>query len=533
MNQPLVPEHETPTIGAHALPVSPHDAAIETPASKGRWQTFLEAHAVWNTLLFTAWLAVALVLVAHHEPWRDEADAWLMARDATPWQVLKIAGHSGTPFVWYFLQMPFAKFDLDFGVQSLVHLAVAASAAWLLAFRSPFPTLAKAGLLSSYFLAFEYVAVARNYACGVALAFLAAHLFPKRAARPVGFGVTLFLLANTSVHFFFLAAGFAAVLAWDAWRGSNRRSALAALALVSFGLAACLAQAYPRAGGQMPDGLAHMFSPASLRRGIREAAFPLQPNGWRKVLAFALFIGIGAGIWRQRHAFMFYLISFVGLSFIFMCKYPGSLRHHGAYVIAAAVALWIAFREREREPKTRLRDPVAWGCMGLALCQISCLPSLVEELRKEVAFEFSEAKRMGAFLEVSGLSTRTIVAHDAPHTSAVLAQLRNVRSFYYPSIGAYGSHMLWDATYFAKLGLPFDALVPETGAAFPQWRDRRGRAVLILLRSPWPQAQARGFALVRATPGRAWWALDERMFLYALESDAEAVAWGRAGMPRY
>lgn len=52
---------------------------------------------------------VTTVLAAHHEQWRDEADGWLVARDASPGEILHLAGYAGTPTLWYFIQVPFAK----------------------------------------------------------------------------------------------------------------------------------------------------------------------------------------------------------------------------------------------------------------------------------------------------------------------------------------------------------------------------------------------------------------------------------------
>ena len=60
-------------------------------------------------LLLAAFAALGIVLVLHHEPWRDEADVWLMARDAPLKDLFLRAGYVGSPSLWYYLLVPFAK----------------------------------------------------------------------------------------------------------------------------------------------------------------------------------------------------------------------------------------------------------------------------------------------------------------------------------------------------------------------------------------------------------------------------------------
>ena len=70
-----------------------------------------------RVLAILGYALLTSILVAHHEPWRDEVDAWLTARDETPLAVFKLAGYSGTPALWYLLQMPFAKLGLHFATK--------------------------------------------------------------------------------------------------------------------------------------------------------------------------------------------------------------------------------------------------------------------------------------------------------------------------------------------------------------------------------------------------------------------------------
>ena len=51
-----------------------------------------------------AWHVPLLSLAAlHHEPWRDEADPWLFARDGDFANIVQWSRHAGTPTLWYWL----------------------------------------------------------------------------------------------------------------------------------------------------------------------------------------------------------------------------------------------------------------------------------------------------------------------------------------------------------------------------------------------------------------------------------------------
>ena len=165
-----------------------------------------------RVLAILGYALLTSILVAHHEPWRDEVDAWLTARDETPLAVFKLAGYSGTPALWYLLQMPFAKLGLHFATQGILNLLISVSAGAVMLWCSPLPFSLRLVWLFSYYMSFEYAVIARNYALGILLVLSAAALTEKRWERPITYGVVLALLGNVSAHFFFVAGVF-----WTLW----------------------------------------------------------------------------------------------------------------------------------------------------------------------------------------------------------------------------------------------------------------------------------------------------------------------------
>jgi hypothetical protein len=146
------------------------------------------------------YLALMGVAIAHHEPWADEAQAWLLARDSNPVSLLKdFLPYEGTPGLWHLLLMVPAKL-LPYQSLNVISGALAALATYLVLRHSPFPLIVKVLLPFTYFLFFQFGVVARNYALLAPLLFLVAVKYKERHQKPWLYAGLLFLLANVSAH---------------------------------------------------------------------------------------------------------------------------------------------------------------------------------------------------------------------------------------------------------------------------------------------------------------------------------------------
>ena len=136
-------------------------------------------------LVFVAYAALTLWVTLHHEPWRDEADTWLIARDATLVETLRIPAHRGVPLLWDFLLRPFAKAGAPYLAQQLLNLACAWGAVLLLMWSRAFPPLLKAIFPFSFYASFEYAAIARPYALLMLLLFAMGEWWRSREEKPL------------------------------------------------------------------------------------------------------------------------------------------------------------------------------------------------------------------------------------------------------------------------------------------------------------------------------------------------------------
>jgi hypothetical protein len=465
----------------------------------------------WKSALALAvFVALTSILATHHEPWRDEADAWVMARDASVGEILHYGGYSGTPGLWYFIQMPFAKTGAGYATQRYLHLVIAWVAAGLLLFCAPFPLGLRLALVFGYFLSFEYAVISRNYAIGILLCFTALAMDGARRRLAPLYGVVVGLAANASAHFTFFALAFAAALAWDAWRARGNRRLWLGVALAGAGIGLAVWQLWPPVDGQLPPEFFRHVEPLRIRETLSQAFVPHHAGFWTEVVG-ALAVGLTlARVRAAPRAALVFLLTSAGLFYVLVFKYAGGVRHFGLLFIAVTVAWWMAGAETPG-PGRSLRQRVLAAALGVLL-----LPSLLVAAHtwvKEMRDDYSEAGEMARFILENRLDRAWVAAHSAAPAVSVLAFLPR-RTFWYPGIDENGSYMKWDARYDAARKVPLSEVIARVKTHRPDWRAAADPTYLLLSR-PWPEAEAEGFRLLFRTPGRPWGARDETFYLYA------------------
>ena len=151
--------------------------------------------------LTTGFLILGGFTAFNHEMWRDEIQAWLLARDsASFFELFAHLKYEGHPGLWHLCLMPLSRITASPVIMQVFHLLIAGVTVYLFARYAPFNWLQKFLFCFGYFVLYEYAVIARNYALGLLLLTLFCVLFRERYKRPLWIGGILFLLAHTSVH---------------------------------------------------------------------------------------------------------------------------------------------------------------------------------------------------------------------------------------------------------------------------------------------------------------------------------------------
>jgi hypothetical protein len=189
----------------------------------------------------TAWLVLAILatamalLVPRHEAWFDEAQAWLLARDASPWDIIwKYARYEGTPSLWHLLLTIPAKAGAPFITLNYISGALAMCGAALLIFKSPFPRVLRVLLPAGFFFFYQFGLVARNYALMMPLLWIVALLYPGRFTHPWRYVLTLIVLTHVNLHGSLIAGALMTVFVGEAWWGERWSQARLAPLILAF-----------------------------------------------------------------------------------------------------------------------------------------------------------------------------------------------------------------------------------------------------------------------------------------------------------
>jgi len=150
------------------------------------------------------WVIISLGLLVYkliyHELWKDEWQAWLVARDQSIGEMLSFLNYEGHPSLWYlYLKIwSFVPVQEEILLQLSHGLLLVVSLYYLFA-RIKLPTIWKLLISLSYFIVFEYGVINRGYIWVILLSLICVDLIAKeKYNRYLGF--SLLLLCQTEAY---------------------------------------------------------------------------------------------------------------------------------------------------------------------------------------------------------------------------------------------------------------------------------------------------------------------------------------------
>lgn len=174
-------------------------------------------------LAFVLYIAIIAIVMCFHEPWFDEAQSWLIARDSSLADIISVRPHyEGHPPFWNLLLAIAAKNSVpyEFGIKGIQLVCASLLGAWLI-FKSPFKSassLATFLIPFTYFACFQYGVTSRPYALLCLSLLVAAHYWnsaDSKTSSACKLAISLMFMCLLSVYGIAFAAGF--TIAWI-WR---------------------------------------------------------------------------------------------------------------------------------------------------------------------------------------------------------------------------------------------------------------------------------------------------------------------------
>lgn len=244
---------------------APGPVLVETPPRPtGRPATLPRSWTWVESAILAVYAIVAALGIAWHEPWADETQAYLMARDNGWWHLMfHEIRYEGSPGLWHSFLWVLTRLHLGIAGMHWISGIVAAAGIYVLLRYSPFPLILRALLPLGFWVAYQDSVVARSYVLYAIMAFTVAAILRGASQQQLtrknlaAVAVLLGLIANISLHGFVVSFGFAAVAAILARRQSKRGRPVAValpLGILCFFWLFAVATAAPPADVDFPAG---------------------------------------------------------------------------------------------------------------------------------------------------------------------------------------------------------------------------------------------------------------------------------------
>ncbi len=150
-------------------------------------------------LVFFVYMIITLFILVIHKSFRDEAQAWLLAKNCTIPELLDRLKFEGHFALWYIITMPFAKLGLSYSAANLISWGICTVGTWIFFDKAPFKFYKKVLLLFTSPLLYLFPLLFRCY-CLIPLAVVLMCVFYKdRKEKPFRYLLSIVLLLNTHV----------------------------------------------------------------------------------------------------------------------------------------------------------------------------------------------------------------------------------------------------------------------------------------------------------------------------------------------
>lgn len=411
--------------------------------------------SLFSLILIIVYSILVVFGAYHHEPWRDEAQAWLIARDLDFLGIINQMYVEGTPALWHLIIAPFAKLGFPYYSITVIHLLISISAISVFVTKSHFSKLFKILVIFSYYFAFEYAIIARNYSLTILFLFLIASMYAKRFEKPILFSFLILFLLNTNVFGSVIATAITLLFCYEAFNSINKKVYFVSVIILLMGYVFLLIQLYPP--DENPMSVVFTFRDFySLTNIFTNAFIPLrfEHKNIYTVLFFSLLaLVLFLTFIKKPKLFFLITITISGFIYVFVFKHGGYHRHHALIFVFITFILWIEKNYKENYMILKflhIRDSIISKMdflrkIVLGIFMFCLLYSVIYNIKtyyNEYKYNFSGAKDMGEFIRNNNFDNYEILTSSVYRGIAVLPYI-NQESIYYFQTKKYSSFGNW------------------------------------------------------------------------------------------
>lgn len=152
-------------------------------------------------LLICGFVGISIFGNITHERWGDEAQAWLLARDASVSDIIfTYASQEGSPVLWHLILKVAITLGLNYSFYGIIPLVFSVIGLILLEFKLKLPWYLKLLIPFTYYILYQYNIVARSYCLLFPALCYLAMVYPNRREKPAQYAIGLALLSSICLH---------------------------------------------------------------------------------------------------------------------------------------------------------------------------------------------------------------------------------------------------------------------------------------------------------------------------------------------
>ncbi|MEK6614916.1 MAG: hypothetical protein AABZ32_02220 [Bacteroidota bacterium] len=475
---------------------------------------------------YVIYCSITFFGIVFHEPGRDEAQFWLMARDMNLPDMFSYLSVKGHPGLWHFLLFPLVKTGMPYFSMSVLHWLIGAGAVYLFLFYSPFSKTMKVLFVFSYYMVFLYIIEARNYNLTIAILFLIASVYNQRYNHRMLFSLLVFLLFNSNIHSFGAASALVFIYVMDANASGKIKQAAVPAFIMIVGAVLAFIQVLP-SEHLHPNALikTHILPPLNIDSiwtiltGIQHAFIPVLPEyeELKVTLLFLFFFLLLFILFLQKKSvFIFLMLSSLWLFYIFSAKYSAEWRHSGLLLIFIVFALWIDsfYRPAKNQYSERMIRYLNFSFIEsafklfLGFCLAINVVFGLRSLQKEFLYSYSGAQETAKFIHTHFPAGTDIACYRSWRAAALSPYIPDI-NLWYVDREEYGSYDLYKKyEYHLSEQIIFDRI---------NKKYRCGKPLLLLLNDSLPTEEIIKYnARLIFRNETLVWDTDEKFLLYEI-----------------
>lgn len=410
---------------------------------------------VKSLCLTIAFALVALFSAFHHEPWRDEIQAWLIATEATSFiQLFENCRYEGHPMLWHTLLYGISHFTNDIFAMQILSVVLAGTTVFLFCYVSPFAWYQKVLFSFGFYPLFQYGILSRSYGLVMLCVVLFAALVSRNPRRIMTWLVLVFM-ANTSATGFVLACCFAASIVFrELLEGAGVVGTIkkyaTGLSLLALGLILAAWQIYPEPDNNYTasfsfDRLKSVFS--QMHDSYLYVAYWNDLFSWNTVymrnmhaldfiLSFIVFLGISVLLKQHKSVLFLYVLSTLSMVFFLTVSNMIAARFIGHFYLILIAAFWLY----AEEVKNKVHSAFTAFFTIVLICQVFTAFGLVYS---DVKQPFSNAKAAAHFLREKQFDKFPITG-GIDYTISPISYWLN-KPLYYIESQSLGKYIVWSS----------------------------------------------------------------------------------------